>query len=646
MLMGVVWLSFNHTPTTIFIDPTDNRAIQQDWLHLNEASIIEDATQRPYRWLVEQPKEAFRFINTRVNHSLSHMSVVLGEALGHTSFWIIQSTLQNDAPTTISINGAVGSISSPLAPTIRRYQWLVPYAFVPQQDHVIPLTNQQFAQYGFASSQPTTSADDQRIRLARWYGTSYEQITPVNGYVIGGILMLVLWLAVWWGYRADLRWYLIMSGATVALWGIEWLTTGTLTLEPLMTLLVSTVSWQLGRWVIPHLPQRIHIPIFIGALSFQGVYSYATAYWMQGVDLTAFRGWADFWTYIASMRMAMPIPLLTIEYAIYWLGIPGLWSVGYLSILVRIGMIVGIVWAFAPWLRGSNRQQVGASVVMIGLLAGSAFVFRYDDRNVWMVYDALFAAPLIWLWRMLQQATFKPQLIIGIGFVIVWLDALRPFMLPFTPMLVAVVAWHVWRSAGRSALPYLFAPLIISVGWHAYHIVVLEQASWSSHTGFNIARAWMPDLAMQTMAQALPDMNSREYLALSNMLVAQSIDWILHNPWFAVQRGFMLLGAMLVIPVEMARLNDGGIYIVITREIPWYVSGYRALMIVGIIAQVVVLIRHVHQRRWSVAWWNAFIVLAIIGISALTEYGEQARFIAAMAALLWFVDTNESPRTS
>jgi hypothetical protein len=108
----------------------------------------------------------------------------------------------------------------------------------------------------------------------------------------------------------------------------------------------------------------------------------------------------------------------------------------------------------------------------------------------------------------------------------------------------------------------------------------------------------------------------------------------------------MLLGAMLVIPVEMARLNDGGIYTVITREIPWYVSGYRALMIVGIIAQVVVLIRHVHQRRWSVAWWNAFIVLAIIGISALTEYGEQARFIAAMAALLWFVDTNESPRTS
>jgi hypothetical protein len=135
-------------------------------------------------------------------------------------------------------------------------------------------------------------------------------------------------------------------------------------------------------------------------------------------------------------------------------------------------------------------------------------------------------------------------------------------------------------------------------------------------------------------------MNSREYVALSNMLVAQSIDWILSNPWLAIQRGLVLLGAMIVIPVEMSRLNDGGLYTVITREIPWYVYGYRALMIAGIIGQLVVLIRHLRQRRWSVAWWNAFFVLSIIGISAVTEYGEQARFIAAMAALLWFVDTH------
>ncbi|MEY3990913.1 MAG: hypothetical protein RI985_1994 [Chloroflexota bacterium] len=642
--MGVVWLSFRTTPVTLSITPTDEHTIQQDWIHLNETSIIEEATQRPYRWLVDQPKQAFQFINTRVNHSLTSMSVVLSEAIGHTSFWIIQSTLQNDAPTMMTITGATGTVSGQLTPTIRRYHWLVPYAFIPQQDHLIPLTNQQFTQYGFTSAQPTTSADDQRIRLARWYGTTYQSIVPAVSYILGVIFIIGVWLTVWWIYRNDLRWYVLLSGASMALWGIEWMQTGTLTLEPLMTGIISAASWRLGRWLIPNLPPRVHIPIVMAAMSFQGVYSYATAYWMQGVDLTAFNGWGDFWGYIAAMRMAMPIPLLTIEYAIHWLGLPGLWSIGYLAIIVRIGMIVGVVWALAPWWRGSTRQHIGASIVMVGLLAGSAFIFRYDDRNVWMVYDALFAAPLIWLWRMLQQTTYKPHVLIGMGLVIVWLDALRPFMLPFTPILVAVVAWHVWHIAGRSAFAYLFAPLIITVGWHAYHIVILEQMSWSSHTGFNIARAWMPDLAMQTMAQTLPDMNSREYVTLSNMLIAQSVEWILNHPWQAIQRGFTLIGAMLVIPVEMSRLNDGGIYTVITREIPWYMYGYRALMMVGVIGQMFILIRNLRQRRWDVAWWNAFMVVAIIGISALTEYGEQARFIAAMAALLWFVDTHESSR--
>ena len=150
---------------------------------------------------------------------------------------------------------------------------------------------------------------------------------------------------------------------------------------------------------------------------------------------------------------------------------------------------------------------------------------------------------------------------------------------------------------------------------------------------------------MQTMAQALPDMNSREYVALSNQLVTQSIEWIINNPWPAMQRGFTLLGAMLVIPVEMSRLNDGGIYNVIVRDIPWHVYGYRGLMMAGSVMQLIIAIRCIVQRRWSVAWWNAVFVLAIIGISALTEYGEQARFIAAMAALLWFVDDTDTPAT-
>ncbi len=642
--MGVVWLSFRIAPHRITIAPTDEQAIERDWIHRNETSILEDATIRPYRWLVDKPKDAFRFINTQVNHSVTHTSMVLADALGHTSFWILQSTLQNDTPTTIHITGATGDVSSTLDSRIRHYQWLVPYAYMPTQDHLVQLTNQQFVHYGYASSQPTTSTDDQRIRLARWYGTTYQLLSSVHGYIVSAMMMLGLWLCIWWGYRVHLRWYVIISGTALLLWGSEWLRGDMLTLEPLITLIVSALSWHLGRWVFPQLSMRMHLPILISAICFQGVYGYATAYWMQGVDLTALTRWTDFWTYIANMRMAMPVPLLTIEYALTWLGIPGVWSIGYLAVLLRIGMIVGVVWAVAPWLSGTLRQQIGASVLMVGLLAGTAFVFRYDDRNVWMVYDALFAAPLIWLWRILHRPTWQPTTLLGIGFVIVWLDALRPFMLLFTPLLVGVVTWRVWRTVGLRGLPYLCAPLMITIGWHAYHIIVLGQVSWSSHTGFNIARAWVPELAMQTMAQSLPDMNSRAYVALSNQLVTHSIEWIVLNPWLAVQRGLTLLGAMLVVPVEMSRLNEGGIYSVIVREIPWYVYGCRGMMIAGILLQLAILIQHLRHRRWTIAWWNACFVLAIIIMSALTEYGEQARFMATLAGLLWYVESETIPK--
>lgn len=572
------------------------------------------------------------------------MTVRVTEMFGAQSFWLIQSTLQHDTPTTIAISGVTGIVTSEMSPSIRTYQWIVPYAFIPQQDHLIPLTNQQFTTYGFDASQPTTSSDDQRIRLARWYGSTYQLITPHNGYLLSGIFFVVVWMGMWWMYYTDLRWYALLTGATCALWGVEWLVLGVLTVEPLITLIVTVGSWQAGRWMFPRLRLSLHIPIWLGAISFYGVYAYATRYWMQGVDITEFNGWGDFWSYIATMRMAMPIPLLIIEYAIYWLGIPGLWSIGYLAVIVRIGMITGLLWALAPWFDADRRRQVGASIIMIGLLAGMAFVFRYTDRNVWMVYDALFAAPLIWLWRTLPRPSWRPFTLISIGFVLVWLDALRPFMLLFTPVLVGIVAWRVWRTAGHTALLYVLVPLIISISWHAYHIVALAQLSWSSHTGFNIARAWIPDVVMRTMSGTLPDMNSRAYLDISNQLITQSITWIVTNPWRAIERAGALIWAMVCVPVEMSRLNDGGVYTVVERTIPWYVYGYRTLMIIGLVRQTVRFMHQLIQRNWSVAWWNAVFVLAIIGLSALTEYGEQARFIAAMAALLWYVDVRYDSR--
>ena len=86
----------------------------------------------------------------------------------------------------------------------------------------------------------------------------------------------------------------------------------------------------------------------------------------------------------------------------------------------------------------------------------------------------------------------------------------------------------------------------------------------------------------------------------------------------------------------MARLNDGGVYTVITHPADPLVWGYRLVLAAALVLQLWCVVRGLRERAgWRQAHWlHAAVVVAIVGMSALTEYGEQARFLAAMVPAL------------
>jgi hypothetical protein len=454
-----------------------------------------------------------------------------------------------------------------------------------------------------------------------------------------GLLIMPL-LGAWvWSRRQP--WWVELAVALLFLapWLQGLLTPDRVSIEPVVTMGVAILSWLIVTRISGPLPPALRVVITATALGLTGMHAYATSYWMQGVDLAAIPSFAAFVSYVGRMRMAMPIPLLSMEYLLVHSGVPGVYAIGYLTILCRSAVVVGLVCALQEYWTTPRRIGAGACILLL-CVAGIGFVFRFYDRNVWMVYDALLGTALVLLARALGQidGTYKRFLLVG--FLLAWLDSLRPFMMVLVPLVLGWVVLTTRTIPGRASYGWLLVPLLGNAVWHVYHIVVLDQWSWSSHAGMNIARAWIPAEALTAMRQAPADMNSSGYLAASNTLTAQTMAWIGTHPLEALQRAGHLLWAMVSIPVEMSRLNDGGVYTVISHPAPVLVWGYRVLMMSALVLQVLVIAAGVRRdapgrARWHEArWLHALLVVLIVGLSALSEYGEQARFVAAMVPAL------------
>ncbi len=606
-----------------------------DWLTQGQLSIVEDATTRPFQWLLENPKDPIAVLNRSLDVSLLRAQAVLLQWLGVPVWQRTTIVLQHDEPTAVRVRGATLTWQFAVGTQVRRYSTVMPYGFHPVQDHIEPLTTARYDNYGIGGSTVLTSPGDDRPRLARWYGMETQVLLQPWMRWLAAVWLLIPFAVAWWWSRRQAWW---VEPAVGVVWIAPWLwgaLNGTVAnLEPILAVGVTVLAWTVIRRFGYLYTAPTRVVVAAAAVGLQGMHAYATAYWMQGVDLAEIPDIQAYLAYLGQMRMAMPIPLLSIEYLLVHSGIPGIYAIGYLTFLCRAVMLIGLVLALRDW--WSTPRQVVVGAVLLGLaIVGLTFVFRFYDRNVWMVYDAWLGTSLVILVRVLERQLVTRAGLLLVGACLAWLDSLRPFMMPLVPLLVVWIVATTRHLPRRAAYVWLALPLLPNLLWHAYHITVLGQWSWSSHAGMNVARAWIPEQALAAMRAAPADMNSAGYRDVSNALLTETKRWIIAYPGAALSQGLDLLWAMLSIPVEMRRLNDGGVYTVIEHPASVAVWGYRVLCAGALALHGWLMVRVLWQRDWRSVWWvHASLICAIVGVSALTENGEQARFIAAMVPAL------------
>ena len=121
-----------------------------DWLTQGQLSIVEDVATRPFRWLLENPKDPIAVLNRSLDVSLLRAQATLLQWLGFPVWQRTTIVLQHDEPTTVRVRGATLTWQFAVGTQVRRYSTVMPYGFHTAQDHIEPLTTARYDDFGIS----------------------------------------------------------------------------------------------------------------------------------------------------------------------------------------------------------------------------------------------------------------------------------------------------------------------------------------------------------------------------------------------------------------------------------------------------------------------------------------------------------------
>jgi len=619
--------------------PTRPAELESDWLFQSSFSDLEIHDGEPARWLVTQPKRSDLLINRAINDSLARLATAISPP-GYAAYSI---RLFTPEPKQLTITGNGRVVTYAIAPGIRTYTTIVEQDFVPTQTRLYAISTQRFEPYGFGTDKPTQSARDARLLIADFRGAQFSVWPTITHATILWLLAFIplLWLiavAVSTPRRLDI----LLCGVIVYVPWLQsvWMHTPA-SYEPLVTVIVTTALVFSRRvavfWGIVTQTKTTPLWMYVLVSSiFVETRALPASQWMIGVDFARLPNWGAFFAFLLEMRAAFPIPLLTIEYALARIPTWWVYDVGYSLVLMRWAAVASLLAALSGIHMRGLYGTTAKHFVQIVLALGIAFIYRYDDRNYWMAYDACIGLALVVVFRLLRSPLDRPRLWLGLACAIVVADSLRPYMQLFVPALVGVAAFRIWRIAGIRGIGLFCIPLVYPLVWHGYHIFVLEQWSWSNYSGFNIARAWLPDAYAAAVRGLPPDMQHPLWGERSNALTREVLNWISAYPNLALERAFELLWQMVKIPVEFSRFNDAGGTYEVTRVLPWYIVPFRLTVVALLVIQLTTMVLLLRHRREG--WWvqavERVIWITIFCLTALSETGEQARFVASFIPIM------------
>lgn len=358
--------------------------------------------------------------------------------------------------------------------------------------------------------------------------------------------------------------------------------------------------------------------------------------WMYVISLEYLGTWQGVWEFLQTSRVAIPPLLLVIEFAIHNLTLA---EIAYVWLLPRAILLVAMLLAVFRGITDQRERLVRGSLLVLWMYAFTA-VKTLDN---YFIYDVLFGALLLFAVHLAYRTDVMLWQWAVVGGLLVLMDSMRPFGMVVLLIVAPWMLWRSWRIHRWAGVVICALPLLISVAWHSHHIVNLGQSNWSNHTGFNLCNAWeCPRPAdMQPEAPPVadglwPNINTEVHEQNSQRLLKSGLAYQLAHPGQTVRRAGELLLNLFLVPFEPGQpaiIGNG-----------WGVDIYRGLMfalmmfnmvLLGAVVRLVVamLWRRTPMTAGALIGHVAVVILVLI-VPNLTEYGENYRFVAGAAMWL------------
>lgn len=367
----------------------------------------------------------------------------------------------------------------------------------------------------------------------------------------------------------------------------------------------------------------------IGTYLVRDAVGLSTVAWMNIYRVEDFADLPAILDFFANLRIAIPPVLAAIEFANHQFAGSTEWVTVH---LYRFCLVAAYALAIAFTYPSFVRLSLSTALSILFLWATT--LIHPAGPNV---YDPIY--PVLVLCFVLALRRIGSSVLVAIiaGTALALAELTRPFVVVLMPLFVLA---GLLRAGSRArAIAFLLPVLVLSGGWHLYQFAAHGQVIWSNHGGFNLQRAWPmvatpPLIVESTPAKIAPDrlvnFNTPEHLENSRRMQRAIVDHILASPGASALHALERLAQVVAGEVRLhGETPDGpviAVYQVVVKFPALWIFAASGALALGLLR------RPGNLGRILADPGNVLILstAATLVITALTEAGEEARFVVAL----------------
>lgn len=373
----------------------------------------------------------------------------------------------------------------------------------------------------------------------------------------------------------------------------------------------------------------------LGAYLVRDAVGLSTVAWMNIYRVEDFAGPDAILDFFAGLRIAIPPVLAAIEFLNHQLAGGTEWVTVH---LYRACLVAGYALAIAFTYPSYGRLAL-ATGLSVPFLWATTLIHPAGPN----VYDVVYPVLILTFLLALRYIGASAFLALVAGTALALAELTRPFVIVLVPLFAGAAVLRLLPGRWGRLLLFLLPLLLLSGGWHLHQYLRHGQVIWSNHGGFNLQRAWPmvatpPLVPESTPAKIAPDrlenFNTPEHGENSRRIQRAILDHVLANPGASAVHAIERLAQVVAGEVRLhGEVPEGpaiAAYQVTVKFPALWMFAASAILFLG-------FLRRPYNIGRILADPGNVLILTTAGtlvVTALTEAGEEARFMIALLPFL------------